>query len=107
MIGRLAAAWPDVWFAVVAAVAWLSALLASCPQIGVHTASVTGVAITAAIPSRGPIKFLLEDEEDDYWPCGMPGVRLASPPSLTPSQITAPQSVSLSLLTSAQRPLRC
>jgi hypothetical protein len=107
MIGRLAAAWRDVWFAVVATLAWLSALLASCPQVDVHSVSVPGVEIAAKIPSRGPIKFLLEDEEDDFSPCGLPGVRLASPPSLTPSQITPPESVFLSLLTPAQRPLRC
>jgi hypothetical protein len=78
---------------------------------------MTGVEITAAIPSPGPITFSIEDDyrnfveddfaEDDFWPRGLPDVRLVSPPSLTLSQITPLQSVSLSLLTPAQRPLRC
>ncbi len=48
-----------------------------------------------------------EFQEDDLELRGLPGVRLVSPPSPTLSQITPPQSVSLSVLTPAQRPLRC
>jgi hypothetical protein len=118
MIGRLAAAWADASFAVIAALAWLSASLISCPQVSVlHSVSMTGVEINAAIPSSGPITFLIDDDyrnfgeddfvEDDFRPRVLPGVRLVSPSSLTLSQITPPQSVSLSLLAPAQRPLRC
>ena len=113
MIGRLTAAWADAFFAVVTALAWSSASLVSCPQVSVlHSVSMTGVEINAAILSPGPITDSIEDDcrdfvEDDFSPHGLPGVLLASPPSLTLSQITPPQSVSLSLLTPAQRPLRC
>ncbi len=112
MIERLAVSWEDASFAVVAALAWLCASLVSCPQVSVKSVSKAGVEITAAIPSPGPIMVSIEDDdrefqEDDLEPCGLPGVRLASPPSLTLSQITPPQSVSLSLLTPAQHPLRC
>jgi hypothetical protein len=112
MIGRLAAAWADACFAGVAALALLSASLVSCLQVSVHSVSMTGVEIIAAIPSPGLITFSIEDDDRDFFedelePCGLPGVRLASPPSLTLSQITPPQSVSLSLLTPAQRPLLC
>jgi hypothetical protein len=48
-----------------------------------------------------------ESQEDDIELSGLPGVRLASPSSLTLSQITPPQSASLSILTLAHQPLRC
>jgi hypothetical protein len=118
MIGRLAAASADGSFAVVAALAWLSASLVSCPQVSVlQSVSMTGIEINAAIVSPEPIMFSIKDDyhnfveddfvEDDFWLRGLPGVGLVSPPSLTRSQITPPQSVSLSPLTPAQRPLRC
>ena len=112
MIERMAVSWKDASFAVVAALAWLSASLVSCPQVSVKSVSKAGVEITAAIPSPGPIMVSIEDDdrefqEDDLEPCGLPGVRLLSPPSLTLSQITPLQSVSLSVLTPAQHPLRC
>ena len=112
MIERLAVSWEGALFAVVAALAWLSAPLVSCPRVIVKSVSKAGVEITAAIPSPGPIMVAIEDndrdfQEDDLEPCGLPGVRLASAPSLTLSQITPPLSVSLSVLTPAQHPLRC
>lgn len=112
MIERLAVSWEGALFAVVAALAWLSAPLVSCPRVIVKSVSKAGVEITAAIPSPGPIMVAIEDndrdfQEDDLEPCGLPGVRLASAPSLTLSQITPPLSVSPSVLTPAQHPLRC
>ena len=112
MIERLAVPWEDASFAVVAALAWLSASFVSCPQVSAKLVSKAGVEITAATPSLGPIMVSIEDDdrefqEDDLELCGLPGVRLVSPPSLTLSQITPPQSVSLSVLTPAQYPLRC
>ena len=112
MIERLAVSWKGALFAVVAALAWLSAPLVSCPRVIVKSVSKAGVEITAAIPSPGPIMVAIEDndrdfQEDELEPCGLPGVRLASASSLTLSQITPPLSVSLSVLTPAQHPLRC
>jgi hypothetical protein len=112
VIQRLAPSWEDASFAVVAALVWLSALFVSCPQVSVELVYKAGVEITAAIPSLGPMVVLIEDDdrelqEDDLELCGLPGVRLVWPPSLTLSQITPPQSVSLSVLTPAQPPLRC
>ena len=118
MIGRLAAAWVDALFAVITALAWLSASLVSCPQVSVlHSVSMTGVEINAAILSPEPITFSFKDDyrnfveddfvEDDFWPRELARVRLVSPPTITRSQITPPQSVSLSPLTAAQHPLRC
>jgi len=112
VIERLVVSSEDAVFAVMAALAWLSASLLSCPQVGVNFVSKAGVEITAAIPLLGPIMVLIEDDnrefqEDDLELCGLPGVRLVSPPPLTLSQITPPQSVSLSVLTPAQHPLRC
>jgi hypothetical protein len=112
VIERLAVPWKDASFAVVAALAWLSASFVSCPQLSGKFVSKAGIEITAAIPSPGPIMVWIEDDdrefqEDDLELCGLPGVRIVSPPSLTLSQITPPQSVSLSVLTPAQRPLRC
>ncbi len=112
MIEWLAVSREGASFALVAALAWLSASFVSCPQVGVKFVSKAGVEITAAIPSLGPIMVSIEDDdrefqEDDLVLCGLPGVRLVSPPSLTLSQITPPQSVSLSVLTPAQYPLRC
>ena len=119
MIERLAVSWEDASFAVIAALAWLSASFVSCPQVGVKFVPKAGVEITAAIPSLGLTMVSIEDDErefqdyerefqeDDLELCGLPGVRLVSPPSLTLSQISPPQSVSLSVLTPAQHPLRC
>jgi len=112
VIERLAVSWEMGSLAVVAALAWLSASLVSCPQVGVKFVSEGGVEITAAIPSMGPIMVSIEEDDrefqdDDLEPCGPPGVWLVAHPSLTLSQITPPQSVSLSVLTPAQHPLRC
>ncbi len=112
MIERLAVSWKGASFAVVAALAWLSAPLVSCPRVVVKFVSKAGVETTTAIPAPGPRLVAIEDDdrefqEGDLEPCGLPGVRLVSPPSLTLSQITPPQSVSLSFLTPAQHPLRC
>ncbi len=112
MIERLAVSREDASFAVVAALAWLCASFMSCPQVTVKFVSNAGVEITAAMLSLGPIMDSIEDDdresqEDDLELCGLPGVLLVSPPSLTLSQITPPQSVSLSVLTPAQHPLRC
>jgi hypothetical protein len=112
VIERLAVSWEGASFAVVVALAWLSAPLVSCPRVIVKSVSKAGVEITAAIPSPGPIMVAIEDDdrefqEDDLEPCALLGVRLLSPPSLTLSQITPLQSVSLSVLTPAQHPLRC
>ncbi len=112
MIGRLAVTWENASFAVVAVLAWLSAACVCCPQLGVKFISKAGVEISAAIPPLGPIMDSIEDDdrefqEDGLELCGLPGVRRVSPPSLTLSQITPPESVSLSVLTPAQLPLRC
>jgi hypothetical protein len=112
VIGRLAISWEDAWFAVVAALAWLSASLVSCSQVSDKSVSKAAVEITAAIPSVGSILLTIEDDdleylEDDLEPCGLPDMRLVSPSSLTLSQITPPQSVSLAVVTPAQHPLRC
>ena len=112
MIERLAVSWEIGAFAVVAALAWVSASFVSCPQVSAKFVSKAGVDSTAAIPSLGPIMDSIEDDdrefqEDDLELYGLPGMRLVSPPSLTLSQITPPQSVSLSVLTPAQYPLRC
>ena len=71
--------------------------------------SKAAVEIIAATPSPDPIMVSIADDdrdflEDDLEPCELPGVRLVSPPSPTLSQITPPQSVSLSILTRAQHP---
>ncbi len=112
MIERLDVSWDNASFAAVAVIAWLSGWFLSCPQVGARIVSEAGVEITAAIPSLGPIMGSIEDDdrelqEDDLELCALPGVRLVSPPSLTLSQITPPQSASLSVLTPAQLPLRC
>ena len=108
MIERLAVSWKGGAFAVVAALAWLSAWLASCPQVSVKSLSKAGVEIS----SLGSIMVSIEDDdrepqEDDLEPCGLSDVRFVSAPSLTLSQIMLPQSVSLSVLTPAEPPLRC
>jgi hypothetical protein len=112
LIERLAISWHNASIAVVAALAWLSASLVSCPQVSLTPVSKAAVEITAATPSPEPMTFAIADDdrdflEDDLEPCELPGVRLAPPPGLTPSQITSPQSVSLAVLTPVQRPQRC
>jgi hypothetical protein len=112
LIERLAASWEDASFALVAALAWLSASLLNCPQASVKSVSKAGIGVAAVISSLGPIMDWIDDDdgefqEDDLEPCGLRGARLVSPPSLTLSQITSPQSVALTVLTAAQRPLRC
>ncbi len=113
MLERLAVSWEDALFAVVAALAWLSASLVSCSQVTVTSLSTARVEITEAMTSPGPIMVSIEDDdrefqEDELEPCGPPGVRLVSPPpSLSLSQITPPHSFSLSVVIPAQRPLRC
>src|SRR5262249_32692655 len=97
--------------AAVAALAWLLAAHLSFRHTNVNFLSTAGVQITAAIPLPGPITDSIDDDrefqEDDLEPCLLPGVRPILPASLTHSQITPPESVSLSLLSPAQRPLRC
>src|SRR5271157_4795474 len=103
VIERLAVSWEGALFVVVAVLAWLSASLVSCPQVGVKSVSKAGVEIIAAIPSLGPIMVSIDDDrefkEDDLEPYGLPGVLLVSPPCLTLSQITPLQSVTLSVQT--------
>jgi hypothetical protein len=111
VIERLTGSRKCALFVVVAALVWLPASLLSCPQVALKSVSKAGVHITAAMPSPGPImKAIVDDDrefqEEDLEPGGLPGLRLVCPASVT-SRITPPQSVSLSLLTSAQRPLRC
>jgi hypothetical protein len=113
VIERLAECWEHVPFAVAAALVGLCASLVSCPLDSVKSVSNPGVKIRAATPLLRPNRDLVEDgerefQEDDLEPCGLPGVTVASSaPSLALSQITPPQSVYLSLLTVAQRPLLC
>jgi hypothetical protein len=111
VIERLDVFWVGASFAFVA-LAWLSASLVSCPQVSVGSVSRAGVEISAAVLSLGPIMASIEDDdresrEDDLEPCGLPGARLALPPSLTFSQITPPRSVCCSVLTPARLALRC
>jgi hypothetical protein len=112
VIERLAVSWGDASFAVVAILACLSASFVSCRHVSVNFVYTAGVAVTAAIPLPGPVMVLIADDdrefqEDDLELCALPGMRIVSPPSLTFSQITPPQRVSLSVLTPAQLPLRC
>ena len=113
MIERLAISWVGASLSVVAILAWLSAFVVSCPRVSVKSVTKAGVEISAAIPSPGPILVAIEvddseDQEDDLEPCGLPGMRLLLPPSLSLSQITPERKVSLlSALTPALRSLRC
>jgi hypothetical protein len=111
VIKRLAVSWEVASFALVAALAWLSASFVSCPQVSVNFVFKDGVEISAAMPLLGPNLVWIEDDrefqEDDLELCGLPGVRLIWPTSLPLSIITPPESVFLSVLTSVQRPLRC
>ncbi len=112
MIERLAITWEDASFAIIAAIAWLSASLMSCPQASVKFVYKAGVEITAAIPSLGPIMVMIEEDdresqEDDLELCGLPGLRFFSPSFLALSQFTPRQSIALSVMTLAQHPLRC
>ena len=91
MIERLAVSWEIGSFAVIAALAWLSASLVSCPQVGVKFVSKAGVEITAAIPSLEPIVVSIEDDDREFQEAdlelyGLPGVRLVSPPPLSLSR---------------------
>jgi hypothetical protein len=112
VIERLTVSWEDASFALVAALAWLSVSLVSCPQVRVRSFDRAGVEITAAIPSVGPMVVSVEDadrefQEDDIELCGLPGVELVSPASFTLSQVTPPENLSLSVVTPAHHPLRC
>jgi hypothetical protein len=108
---RRAVFWAGASFAILAAGGWMCALLVSCPRLIVKFVSRPGVEITAAIPMPGPRLVAIEDDDrelqEDLEPCTLPGVRPISPLTLALSQITWAQSLSLSILTSAQRPLRC
>ncbi len=112
MIGRLDVSCGRAPIVVVAALVGLCGSLVSCPEDSVKSVSKAGVGITAPAQLPGRIMGLLEEndrefQEDDLELCGLPGVPLASSPSLALSQITLPRSVYLSLLTLAQHPLRC
>jgi hypothetical protein len=111
MVGRLAAARAGASFVIVAALACSSAALVIGSQVTVKSVSKAGVEISAAIPSLGPLMVSIEDDDRDFQydaePCGLRAVRLASPPAVTLSQITPPQSIYISLVTLAQHPLRC
>jgi hypothetical protein len=91
MIGRLAASWDDASFAIIAAIACLSASLANCTRVSVKSVSKAGVEITTAIPSPEPTTVLVQDDDREFQddrlePCGPPDVRLLSPSSLTLAQ---------------------
>ncbi len=113
MIERLTVSEQAGLIAVVAAFAWLSVSFLGRPQPSVTFVSKAAVAITEPIPALGPIMDSIEDDdrefqEDELDLCGLPGVRLVSPPpTLSLSQITPSQSLCLSALTPAQYPLRC
>ena len=113
VIERLAVCCEHAPLALVAVLVGLCASLVSCPVDSVKSVSNAGVKIRAATPLPRPIRDFVEDgerefQEDDLEPCGLPGVPVAlSALSLALSQFTPPQSVYLSLLTVAQRPLRC
>jgi len=110
---RLAISWGAASLSVVATLAWLSALLVSCPRVDVESVTRAGVEISTPVPSPGPRMVAIEvndseDLEDDLDPCGLPGMRLLLPPPLSLSQITPERKVSLlSALTPALRSLRC
>jgi hypothetical protein len=113
VVKRVAVSWKGLLFAVVAALAWLSASLVSCPRVLVKFVSKAGVEITTSRPAPGPRLVAienddLESQENDLEPCGLPGAHLGLPPSFSLSQITPQQTISfLSILTAAQNPLRC
>ena len=112
MVERLAVSWEDASFAVISALALLFVSFVSWTQVGVEFVSMAGVEITAVIPLLGPIVFSIEDDDregqdDDFELCGLPGVLLLSPLSVTIAQTKVSRTVSLSFLTPAQHPLRC
>jgi hypothetical protein len=112
VIERLAVLREGSAFAVVAALAWVSASLVSSPQVSIKFVSKAGVEITVAVPSPGPRMVAIEDDdrefqEDNLEPCALPGVQLDLPSSLNLSQFTTAHFVALSSLTPAQRPLQC
>ncbi len=114
MIERLGVSWEDASLRVFtfAALAWLSASLASCTQASLIFVSKADVAITAAIPSPGPIMASIENEdpefpEDELELCGLPSMWLFTPPSLTLSPTTPARIVFLSVPTPGSHPLRC
>jgi hypothetical protein len=108
---RLALSWKDASFTVFVVLAWLSAWLTSCPQVGIKSEFKAGGAISATFPAPEPRVVAIDDDREsqeyDLEPCRLPGVWLASPPSLTLSQIMPAPSFSLSVLTPAQHLLRC
>jgi hypothetical protein len=112
VIKWLAVSWEDASFAVIAALALLSASFVSYPPVSVEFVSNAGVEIGAATPSLGPIMVSIEDDDPEIQEehlelCALPGVRLVWPLCPTLSQIMPPQSVSLPALTPIQHPLRC
>ena len=120
MTKRLVSSWEGASFALLASLAWLPAWFFSCPRVSVESVSKAGVEITAEILTPGSITVPIEDEnrkfqadddrdpqEDDPEACGLPGLLLVPPSSLTLSQIASQESVSLFVLTPAQHPLRC
>jgi hypothetical protein len=112
VIERLAVTWEGASFALVAALVWLSAPLVNWPCVCVKSEFKSGVEMSAAIPSPGPVMDAFEDngresQEEDLERYGLRGLRLVWLPSLTLSQITPPQGVWLSVLTPVHRPLRC
>jgi hypothetical protein len=110
---RLAVWCEHAAFAVVAVLLGLGLSLASCPQNSLKPVSSARVKIRATTPISRPMRAVVKDyerefQEDDHEPSGLPGVPAASSTlSLVYSQFTPPQSVYFSLLTAAQRPLRC
>jgi hypothetical protein len=120
VIERLAISWKDALIAVVTAIACLCASLALYPQVSVKSLSRATADISADVPPLGPSMASIRDDnhefqanddresqDDDTELCGLLDVRLISSSSLRLSQITLPESVSLSVLTPTQHPLRC
>jgi hypothetical protein len=112
VIQRLTISWESGLFAVVAALAWLTASFVSCPQFSVKSVSRADLEINPVPPPSGSvIVSIAEDDcdfqEDDLEPCKPLGAWLACPPLLTLSQIMPPESFCLSFLTPATQPLRC
>lgn len=119
MIKRLVIPWVSASFALLASLAWLSASFLSYARVSVDTVPDAGGEIAVAISPPGSIAVPIEDgdrrfqadddgdAQDDPEPCGLPCLWLVPPSSLTLSQITSQERVSLFVLTPAQHPLRC